>query len=252
MRIFQNAHDCETVSIEHGPFAKGRRGGILAALQSGSFEFHTSSSCSMQDIERVHDSYLIDRVKQLPDMYPLAMEAAGAAIAAGNSAMDGKPSMALTCPPGHHAGRKNFWGYCYFNNAAVAVKRLFAENRIRKAFILDIDTHTGDGTLDIFRGDPGVTILNPHADDRTGFLDAVVQRCRKIEQCDIIVVCAGFDAYEKDVGRKLKTFDFYQLASEIKLLCRKLGHQRRFAVLEGGYYLPDLGKNVRAFCDGFA
>jgi acetoin utilization deacetylase AcuC-like enzyme len=68
---------------------------------------------------------------------------------------------------------------------------------------------------------------------------------------DIIAVSAGFDNYEKDLGKKLRTFDFYNIGLILKNLCKRFGHNRRFAVLEGGYYLPDLGKNVEAFCGGF-
>jgi acetoin utilization deacetylase AcuC-like enzyme len=37
----------------------------------------------------------------------------------------------------------------------------------------------------------------------------------------------------------------------MKHFSEKVANHRRFAVLEGGYYLPDLGKNVLAFCEGF-
>jgi acetoin utilization deacetylase AcuC-like enzyme len=37
----------------------------------------------------------------------------------------------------------------------------------------------------------------------------------------------------------------------MKQFARRAACQRRFAILEGGYYLPDLGKNVLAFCQGF-
>ena len=71
-----------------------------------------------------------------------------------------------------------------------------------------------------------------------------------MEKVDIIAVCAGFDSYIEDVGRKLSTFDFYRLGFMMKLLAKKMGHNRRYAILEGGYYHKDLGKNVLAFCQG--
>ncbi len=66
---------------------------------------------------------------------------------------------------------------------------------------------------------------------------------------DIIGVSAGFDTYEKDWGRSLKTADYYTIGNIIKEAagsCRG----RRFALLEGGYYVADLGKNVRSFLEG--
>ena len=68
---------------------------------------------------------------------------------------------------------------------------------------------------------------------------------------DIIGVCAGFDSYQKDVGRTLSTFDFYVIGVLMKKFAKRASSHRRFAILEGGYYLPDLGKNVLAFCQGF-
>ena len=73
----------------------------------------------------------------------------------------------------------------------------------------------------------------------------------KIDGIDIIAVSAGFDSYEKDAGKKLKTIDFYLIGQLLRKFSRRLCSGRRFAILEGGYYLRDLGKNVLAFCQGF-
>ena len=54
-----------------------------------------------------------------------------------------------------------------------------------------------------------------------------------------------------DRGGKLQTDDYFAIGRLLQGYAIRLGHQRRFAVLEGGYYLPDLGKNVLAFCRGF-
>ncbi|MGE0255338.1 MAG: hypothetical protein AB7N54_05690 [Alphaproteobacteria bacterium] len=59
---------------------------------------------------------------------------------------------ALTRPPGHHAERGVYGGFCYLNNAAAAAHRLSRHGRVS---VLDIDYHHGNGTQDIFwrRGD---------------------------------------------------------------------------------------------------
>ncbi|MEI7650085.1 MAG: hypothetical protein WCJ47_10320, partial [Methanomicrobiales archaeon] len=74
---------------------------------------------------------------------------------------------------------------------------------------------------------------------------------KEIPAVDIVGVCAGFDSYEKDVGRKLATSDFYMIGDAMKRFSKRAAKGRRFAILEGGYFLPDLGKNVLAFCHGF-
>ncbi len=71
----------------------------------------------------------------------------------------------LCRPPGHHALSDASNGFCVFNNAAIAAESL--RGRFGKVAILDIDTHTGNGTLDIFyeRGD--VFVCSLHVDPAT-------------------------------------------------------------------------------------
>ena len=59
---------------------------------------------------------------------------------------------ALVRPPGHHAERRAFGGFCYFNSAAVAAEYLSDYGRVA---VLDVDYHHGNGTQNIFyeRGD---------------------------------------------------------------------------------------------------
>jgi len=120
------------------------------------------------------------------------------------------------------------------------------------AFVLDFDAHTGDGNIDVLSEYPEIKILNPFADDRNAYIEKVEKTLNNIKGVDIIAVSAGFDSYEKDLGKKLKTFDFYLMGRLLKKASKRLCHGRRFAILEGGYYLPDLGKNVLAFCQGLA
>ncbi len=54
---------------------------------------------------------------------------------------------ALVRPPGHHAERRAFGGFCYLNNAAIAANYL---SRYGRVAVLDIDYHHGNGTQDIF------------------------------------------------------------------------------------------------------
>jgi acetoin utilization deacetylase AcuC-like enzyme len=63
-------------------------------------------------------------------------------------------SYALCRPPGHHAGRNYYGGFCYLNNAAVAAEYML-ENGLDRIAIFDFDFHHGNGTQDIFyqRGD---------------------------------------------------------------------------------------------------
>ena len=62
----------------------------------------------------------------------------------------------------HHAGRAFARGYCLFNDVVVALARLRAEGRVRRALVVDCDVHQGDGTADLLAGDPDCFTLSLH------------------------------------------------------------------------------------------
>ncbi|WP_295807389.1 histone deacetylase family protein [uncultured Nitratireductor sp.] len=68
----------------------------------------------------------------------------------------------LCRPPGHHALSNASNGFCLFNNAAIAAQSL--RERFGKVAVLDIDTHTGNGTLDIFYDRGDVFVCSLHTD----------------------------------------------------------------------------------------
>ncbi|NQW00771.1 MAG: histone deacetylase family protein [Rhodospirillales bacterium] len=69
---------------------------------------------------------------------------------------------ALCQPPGHHASRGNSNGFCYFNNAAIAAHHL--RQKFQRVAIVDIDTHAGQGTQDIFYERADVLFASIHVD----------------------------------------------------------------------------------------
>jgi acetoin utilization deacetylase AcuC-like enzyme len=227
----------------------GRMEAVMSCL--GSFETIVPGQADIKDIELLHTQQHIEKIRSNDTLFRAAMLAAGGAIRASQIAMAGECAFAAIRPPGHHAYKNSSWGYCYFNNLGIALQKLFTEGRISSAFVLDFDAHTGDGTLDCFKGRSEVQIVNVFADDRDKYMQVLDEKIAEAPQADIIAINAGFDSYKLDVGRKLEKFDFYQIGYKMKRLSVKWGHQRRFACLEGGYYLPDLGENVLSFCDGF-
>ena len=230
----------------------GRMEAIMESIRNDSnYQIIRNESADYSDIIRVHERQYIDSIKNDPALYDMALMSAGGAIKAAQIAMDTEPAFACIRPPGHHAHPSSGWGYCIFCNMAIALKKLRNEGKITSAFILDFDAHGGDGTIDCLSDWKEAIILNPMAEDRNEYIALIQSFVKNIDHVDIIAVNAGFDTYEKDVGRKLASFDFYQIGYIMKLLSKKMGHNKRFAILEGGYYLPDLGKNVLSFCQGF-
>ncbi len=148
----------------------------------------------------------------------------GATIGAGRSALeDGK---AVTLAGGtHHAFPAHGEGFCVFNDVAVAVRALQAEGRVRRVVILDCDVHQGNGTAQIFAGDPtaftfdvfaihnfpfpksrpDLEIRLPDGTADDAYLAAVddgVRRALERARADLAVYLAGADPYAGDrLGR---------------------------------------------------
>ncbi|MEL6187508.1 MAG: histone deacetylase family protein [Myxococcota bacterium] len=96
-------------------------------------------------------------------------DSAAIAITAARAVADGARVAFARCrPPGHHAMRDQFGGYCYLNNAALAAQALRDAGRSEVA-LLDVDYHHGNGTQDIFYGRADVRVANIHADPRYEF-----------------------------------------------------------------------------------
>lgn len=64
----------------------------------------------------------------------------------------------------HHARRAHGAGFCTFNDVGVAASKLLEEGTIRRAMVIDLDVHQGDGTADIFRDEPRVFTVSVHAE----------------------------------------------------------------------------------------
>jgi len=62
----------------------------------------------------------------------------------------------------HHASADRAEGFCYLNDLAVAIRTLQHEGRVRRAAVVDLDVHQGNGTALVFRGDQTVFTLSLH------------------------------------------------------------------------------------------
>jgi acetoin utilization deacetylase AcuC-like enzyme len=167
-------------------------------------------------------------------------------------AFKGQPTFGLIRPPGHHASPHSCWGFCYFNNIAIAIKKLLSEEKIKSALILDFDLHYGDGTSNTFSGSPSVSYFHPEGTRREGFLEEVKRSLQTEKPYDIIAISAGFDRHEEDWGGLLKTEDYFTIGKWAKEASLEHCQGRRFGVLEGGYNHSVLGRNVKSFLQGLS
>ncbi len=231
---------------------EGRMEAAMSRVWGEGWEILAPTPADEAQLLRSHDAVYIGRVKGDKELFEMASLAAGGAILSADLAMEGEAAFACVRPPGHHASRADAWGWCCFNNLAVALLDLRDRGLVRNVFVIDIDQHTGDGTRNILASWEGAEVFNPYAETAPEYLKVVEKRLLELSKADVIAVSAGFDAYRLDQGKKLDTADFGQIGRLLRKAALRLCGGRRFAVLEGGYYLPDLGANVLAFCREFA
>jgi acetoin utilization deacetylase AcuC-like enzyme len=62
----------------------------------------------------------------------------------------------------HHAFRAEGSGFCVFNDIAIAILALRKAGLARRAAVIDLDVHQGDGTAAIFASDPHVFTFSMH------------------------------------------------------------------------------------------
>ena len=168
----------------------------------------------------------------------------------------------------HHAFPGHGEGFCVFNDVAIAVRRLLADGRIRRAAIVDLDVHQGNGTNAIFADDDRVFTFSMHGrrnypfhkvpgrldlelDDGTGDdeylerLAASLPRVLADAVPDLVVYLAGADVHEGDrLGRLRLTFAGLARRDALVLEhCREVGLP--VAVTIAGGYGRDIADTVR-------
>lgn len=193
---------------------------------------------------------------------------------------------ALVRPPGHHAERRTFGGFCYLNSAAIAAHHLASqgmpEGGRRKVAILDVDYHHGNGQQEIFWSRGDVLTVSIHGHPRfaypyfTGFEDERGEgegagtniNLPLAEQVDgaaydealgraldavrafapsHLVVCLGLDPGHGD-----PTGTWSLRAADFERNGRRIGALGRptLVVQEGGYHTRNLGVHARHFFRG--
>ena len=236
-----------------------------------------------RDPSRRAGYYCIDTFTPLSrDAYKAARAAVNVALSGAEALVEGNQlGYSLCRPPGHHAERDTYGGFCYFCNGAIAAQYL-GEKMGGRIAVLDVDYHHGNGTQDIFYNRSDVLTISTHGHPSfaypyfSGFADEVgegegkgfnvnlplpevVDDARYLEALDhaltlvrkfkpeALVVSLGLDIAKAD-----PTGTWSVTREGLFEVGRRIGGLRlpTLLVQEGGYNIRSLGRNAERMLTG--
>ncbi|MHA7628396.1 histone deacetylase family protein [Corallococcus sp. M7] len=201
--------------------------------------FHEAPRAERAELARVHTPRYLDaffggtltdaEVRRLGFPWSLrlvdnARASVGGTLAAARAALEDGFGANLAGGT-HHAFPDHGEGFCVFNDIAVAIRVLQAEGAIRRAVVVDLDVHQGNGTAAVFAGDPSVFTFSMHGEHNFPFrkhashldlgledgvedaeylavLDANLPHVLESAHADLLFFQAGVDPLEEDtLGR---------------------------------------------------
>ncbi len=180
---------------------------------------------SQELILKVHDREMLRMVAN-DGLCATAYESVGSVVAGMEALAQGEIERAFCFigAGGHHAGYRQFWGACCFNDVVIAVARTREISPWRRFAVVDTDAHHGDGTRQLVRDDPeffhlcfcgigyhsndGTKIdvnahhMNWHDDTNSQYVDLVRQHLPLITpfKPDLLIWYYGFDTHQEDYG----------------------------------------------------
>jgi len=209
-----------------------------------------------------------------PGGFDIAALAAGGMIAAVDAIVGGdvRNCYALVRPPGHHAEPDHGFGFCMFNNGAIAARYARAHHQLDRIAIVDWDVHHGNGAQHIFWSTREVLTVSIHQDStyppRSGAMNeigagpgegynlniplppgsgtgaylaaferVIVPAFHRFKP-DLIIVPCGFDAgaYDPMARMMLHSEAFRSMTNMIQTAACALCRGRLLLCHEGGYH----------------
>ncbi|OVA07148.1 Histone deacetylase superfamily [Macleaya cordata] len=226
-----------------------------------------------------------------PGSWDASLLAAGTALTAMKHILDGhgKIAYALVRPPGHHAQPTRADGYCFLNNAGLAVK-LALDSGCERVVVIDIDVHYGNGTAEGFYKSDNVLTISLHMNHgswgsshpQNGSVDElgegkgfgfnlniplpngtgdqgyqyamnelVVPAVQKFEPAMMVLVVGQDSSAFDPNGRQCLTMDGYrEIGRIVQKLADKHSTGRLLTVQEGGYHITYSAYCLHATLEG--
>ena len=249
---------------------------------SNASNVHEPARATSEELARVHTRDYIDRLTNggLTDaelrllgfpwssaLVERSYRAVGGTLGAARRALEDGVAMNLAGGT-HHAFPDRGEGFCVFNDVAIAVRALRAEGAIRRAAIIDLDVHQGNGTNAIFAGDAETFAFSMHGGrnypfhkvagtldvelaDGTGdeeylaLLADALPHVLSEGRPDLVVYLAGADPHERDrLGRLKLTFEGLERRDAMVIEgCREVGIP--VAITIAGGYGAEIRETVR-------
>jgi acetoin utilization deacetylase AcuC-like enzyme len=245
----------EAPSVSDAQLGRVHEAGYLAAVCSGQLD-----AAQQREIGFPWSAELIERSRR----------SVGATVAATAVAL--REGVAINLAGGtHHAAAGQGGGFCVFNDVAVAVREAQHLGWARRALVIDLDVHQGNGTAAIFSGDPDVFTLSLHGErnfpfrkvpstldvplpdacDDAGYLqalDGALAHCAQVharQPFDLVYYLAGADVHEGDrLGRLAVTADGMRTRDEAVLRLAESWGCPLVMAMAGGY-----GNDLSAMVD---
>lgn len=256
---------------------------LLAA--DGRFEFAVPEPADAATVALAHDPSYVEQF--LSGTLPASMmrrigfpwseglvrrtlASAGGTLAATRDALDRGVGGTLSGGT-HHAFRSEGAGFCVFNDAAIAIYHV--RGRIRRAAVIDLDVHQGDGTAHFFENDPDVLTLSLHGKnnfpfrkqrsridvelpDRTGdeeylrALDPALPRVWEFGP-EIVFYLSGVDALQSDLLGRLSLTHEGLKARDRRVIGRARDLKIPLVITLGGGYSNPIEMTVEAHANTF-
>lgn len=236
-------------------------------------EIRTPSPATLEQVLRVHDRAYVDKLQngtlsaieeailELPyskELVDASFLCAGGSILAASLAME--RGIGINLAGGfHHAFADHGEGFCVFNDIAIAIRELQHRKAVRRAAVIDVDVHQGNGTAAIFRDDPSVFTFSIHEEENypaikppsdqdvglesgaagEGYLAALehwVPRILDQHRPELVAYVAGADPFEEDqLGRLRLTREDLRARDRLAFEAARSRGIPVVAFLAGGY-----------------